>query len=350
MGNVGIIGLFGGNTESYDGQTVKTKNLKKLLDTYTDFCITEVDTWYFRKNPIKLLMETILCLLKCKHIFLLVSVNGMNFYLRFFYVANKIFNRHIYHYIIGSELLNMVEKNQKLVKYLNSLDVNWFEYESGTRFLKENGVTNAYTLPNMKMITPVTNIETSDIKNGTYKFCTFSRVMKEKGITDAIEAAKRINCRYGFNIISLDIYGQIHHEYKDEFLMLIEKNKEFVTYKGVVDSFSSVDILKKYYALLFPTKWPGEGVPGTIIDSFAAGIPVIATDWNANKEILEHNKQGIIYPNKEMSNLEEAILWAINNSQKMEIMREESRKEFQKYKPESIFKIINEKMKENDRE
>lgn len=344
MGKVGIIGLFGSGAESYDGQTVKTKNLKRLLKENTDFEITEVNTGYFRKKPFRLLMDTILCMFKCRHIFLLVSVNGMNFYLRFFYIVNRIFRRHIYHYIIGSELLGMVEKNPGLVKYLNSLEVNWFEYESGTGYLREKGVRNVYTLPNMKMISPVAEVKKYIPEEGVYRFCTFSRVMREKGITDAIEAIGKVNKHYGRNIVHLDVYGQVNRDYEEEFAELVRKNSDSVGYKGTVDSFSSVDTLKNYYALLFPTKWPGEGVPGTVIDAFASGIPVIATDWNANREIIDNGQQGIVYPNEEIRTLDRAIMWAVENGEKMYEMGVSAREKFEEYRPERIYGEIKKKM------
>ena len=105
----------------------------------------------------------------------------------FLYYLNKITHRRIYHYIIGSELLEMVAKNPKFVKYLNALDANWFEYDSGTRYLESQGVTNVTTLPNFKVIQPVENAMPYNAENGVFRYCTFSRVMEEKGITDANE-------------------------------------------------------------------------------------------------------------------------------------------------------------------
>ena len=113
------------------------------------------------------------------------------------------------------------------------------------------------------------------------------------------------------------------------------------------DSQGSVDVLKNYYALLFPTHWVGEGLPGTIIDSFASGIPVIASDWNANKEIIEHNRQGIIYPNQDMKTLKDAIVWSMQETTTMASMRTESRAAFEQYTPNAIWQAIFSKMNES---
>lgn len=340
MEKIGIIGRFGLGHDFYDGQTVKTKNLAWLLEREHRFSIQKVDTYLFRRKNFKLMIDTLKCMLTCKHIFLLVSVNGMNFYLPFLYYLNKLTRRKIYHYIIGSELLEMVSKNPKLVKYLNALTVNWFEYNSGTRYLQEKGVTNAVTLSNFKLLTPVEEAIPYESEAGVYRFCTFSRVMEEKGITDAILAVKDINEKYGKIIAFLDVYGPLEENYREAFQQLLEDNSNCVRYMGVADSTQSVSVLKDYYCLLFPTRWVGEGVPGTLIDAFASGIPVIAADWNANKEILQDGKQGMLYPNQDLQTLKDAVHWAVSNPNEMNRMRIESRNEFDAYTPEAILKTI----------
>ena len=347
---IGIIGKFGANQNMYDGQTVKTKNLANLLQNTGRVEIFKIDTCYFRKRNVKLMLDTLKGMLLCKHIFLMVSVNGMRFYLPFLYWLNKIARRHIYHYIIGSELLEMVREDPGLVRYLNALSVNWFEYESGTRFLESSGVKNVHTLSNFKLLTPVPAPTEYQDEAGIYRFCTFSRVMEEKGITEAIEAVRSINEKMGRVVAVLDIYGPVEACYEKKLDELLAENSNCAAYRGVVDSQSSVDVLKDYYALLFPTRWPGEGVPGTVIDAFAAGIPIIASDWNANREIIDGGKQGLLYPNEIVSTLEDAVYWSVCNPDVMQQMRICSREEFVKYMPDTILNVILNEMEKNELE
>lgn len=344
MKKVAIIGHFGGKESFYDGQTIKTQNLERLLASQSDFSIRRVDTYESRHNKIKLLADTIKALLTCEHIFLLVSVNGMKVYFPLLHYLNRITGKHIYHYVIGSELLALVENDRRLVKYLNSLDANWFEYESGTRRLQQYGVQNVVTVPNFKKITPISEATKYRAEDQSYRFCTFSRVMREKGITEAIEAVARTNEENQKKIVSLDIYGPIDSSYQTEFEELLKSHSDCVTYKGCVDSQKSVDTLKNYYALLFPTRWMGEGFPGTVIDAFAAGLPVIATDWNANKEIIAHMKQGIIYPSGELDTLYDAVSWAVKHVDALDRMRVECRAQFTNYMPETVLALILEAM------
>ena len=341
---VGIIGKFGADGVWVDGQTIKTKNLAMLLEKTEQFSLVKADTCYFKRKNLKLLMDSLRCMFHCKHVFLMVSVNGMKFYLPFLHYLNKITHRKIYHYIIGSELLEMVKEDPKLVKYLNSLAANWFEYDSGTKYLRDQGVENVSTLPNFKVLVPVEKPIDYDQSSDIFRFCTFSRVMEEKGITEAIETVRAINDEQGRICVTLDIYGQIEPCYQLKLNELVLSNSDCVAYKGIVDSQSSVDVLKNYYALLFPTKWAGEGFPGTLVDAFAAGIPVIASDWNANKEIVHNDEQGIIYPNGEMLTLKDAINYSLTEKEKMADMRHKSRREFDRYTPNAILQAILEEM------
>ena len=103
-----------------------------------------------------------------------------------------------------------------------------------------------------------------------------------------------------------------------------------------------MEAIKDYYALLFPTYWDGEGFPGTIVDAFSAGLPVIATDWNCNAEIIENKKNGILYPNEEIRNLTEAIKWMLNNKDSINELKSNCLISAKKYQPdEYIKKIVN---------
>ena len=66
MKKVAIIGHFGGKESFCDGQTVKTKNLERLLASQSDITIRRVDTYLARSNKVKLLAETIGALLDCE--------------------------------------------------------------------------------------------------------------------------------------------------------------------------------------------------------------------------------------------------------------------------------------------
>lgn len=311
---IGIIGHFGGKENILDGQTIKTKILHEELSKATDWKIIKVDTYYKKKNPVKLLIDTFKCLFSTKNIIVLLSGNGMKFYFPILSFFAQKFHTNIYHDVIGGNLDLYVSKYPKFKKYLNSFQINWVETAGMKRKLEEQGIENCEVMPNFKRLSTA-NIDISKQKfSEPYRFCIFSRVMKEKGIEDAIDAIEGINEEAGKEICSLDIYGRIDDGYVERFEKVLKQVTNAIQYKGMVPYDKSVDAIKDYYALLFPTYWKGEGFPGTIVDAFSAGLPVIATNWNCNGEIVSDRVNGILYPNEEIKNLKEGIAYLINNT------------------------------------
>lgn len=118
--------------------------------------------------------------------------------------------------------------------------------------------------------------------------------MKEKGIEDAVNAITTANAELGFQAFSLDIYGQVDKNQTEWFDKLQNNFPEYIRYGGLVSFDKSVEVLKGYFALLFPTYYEGEGFAGTLIDAYSAGVPVIASDWKYNSELVNDNV-GYIY-------------------------------------------------------
>lgn len=342
---ISIIGHFGGNEYFLDGQTVKTKILYDELKEKTNWKILKVDTYYKKKNPIKLIFHTVRAILMSRDIIILLSGNGMKIYFPLLYFCSKSFKKNIYHDVIGGNLDSYVKKYPKYKKYLNEFRCNWVETRGMKNKLEQLGINNCEVIPNFKRLNIVSEEEITRKNNDRkgLKLCTFSRVMREKGISEAIDSVEEINDeKKDGNVFLLDIYGPIDSSYEEEFKAEIANSSNKIKYCGKISFDKSVDILKQYDVLLFPTHWDGEGFPGTIIDAFSAGLPVIATDWNCNSEIVENNINGIVYPNENISDLKSAILYIENNKKKiLKSMQINCIKKSREYLPDKyIYKLI----------
>ena len=341
--NIGIIGRVAKEKDLFDGQTVLTRLFSSELKNRVENSeMYFVDTYNYKKNAIQCFGKTMYVLKKCDYIFILLSRNGLKVYLPLLYYFNKIFHKKIFHRVIGGNLDDLVKKNTTWKKYLNSFEYNYVETQGMKNKLEKLGINNVIVSANFKPINPISNIELLNIineKKNEKRFCIFSRVTKEKGITDAIMAINIVSKELN-KPIYLDIYGPIDSCYKEELDRLLANNKN-VTYKGVVNYNDSVNVLKNYYMLLFPTYWISEGFPGTVIDCLAAGLPIIATDWNYNSEIIKNNVTGLIYKrDSENKNLVKALEYSINNEEKILDMKKNCMKEFEKYTTDKIFKDI----------
>lgn len=312
---IGFIGHLALGKEFFDGQTVKTRTLYYGIVDHIGDRVILVDT-YNRNKPLLLGFQTIKCLAKTRKIVIMLSRNGLRIYLPILYWFVKLFDANIYHCVIGGNDDELLMKHPRWIKYLNSFCANWYESKNLAEEMQKKGINSAKYLPNFKNIQQLSIDELMEekhkwLKKTEFTFCTFSRVTKEKGISDAIIAINKIR-KERHIAIKLDIYGPIEDNYRDEFMELLKK-VDCVEYKGVTESDNSVDTLKTYYGLLFPTYFYGEGFPGTLIDAMCAGIPVIASNWHFNAEIITDGVDGIVYGNQRYPTLCDAILWSINH-------------------------------------
>ena len=88
----------------------------------------------------------------------------------------------------------------------------------------------------------------------------------------------------------------------------MKSQPKYIQYKGTTPSNLSVDTLQHYYLLLFPTYYEGEGLAGTILDSMAAGLPVITTEWHNNSDIIQNAFNGYLTPIKDGQSIANILL------------------------------------------
>jgi L-malate glycosyltransferase len=71
------------------------------------------------------------------------------------------------------------------------------------------------------------------------------------------------------------------------------------------------ELLRKSDIYVMSSEW--EGLSISLIEALASGIPIITTNAGSNKEIIEHEKSGIIVPIKNSHALAEGIFRLIND-------------------------------------
>lgn len=338
---IGIIGHFANGKEFYDGQTVSTRLWRDEFNKRISHKVFEVDTFNYRKRILPILFRWLCCMISCDHIIIILSENGLKVFLPLLYYSNKFFHKKIYHRAIGGNTVNGVIENPKYVKYYNSFEVNWVQSTIMVNQLSERGIKNAEKLENFRNIKPISLINKRMVWGNEFYFCTFSRVTKTKGITEAIVAIANANKLIGNEKrVMLHIYGPIDPDYEEEFYGLLEKYKSFVEYKGAIKAQDAVKVLPNYYFHLFPTVWPGEGFPGTIIDCFNSGLPTIASNWAFNSEFIHNEKNGLIYDWNEPEQLSDLIIKSIELKDKYLDYVKENLKEAEKYSCENVMSKI----------
>ena len=163
--------------------------------------------------------------------------------------------------------------------------------------------------------------------------------MREKGIEDAVQAVTSANNELGYRAFSLDIYGQVDQAQAEWFAHLRQTFPDNIRYAGIVPFDKSVDILKHYFALLFPTYYQGEGFAGTLIDAYAAGVPVIASDWKYNAELVS-KAVGVVYPTEDQIALVEILKAVAVNPTILLNKKQTCLRETKIYRPEQAIREL----------
>lgn len=342
MKKVCIIGHFGKGENLLNGQTIKTKIIEKeLKDHFNEEEISCIDTHGGFKVLIKVIIQSIESLKYCQNIIILPGENGLRIFVPLLVIFNKLFYRKLHYVVIGGWLSKFIINKKFLSYFLKKFNYIYVETYTMKKDLEKMGFHNVLVVPNCKELKILKKEELIYNKKEPLKLCTFSRVMKEKGIEEAINAVKNVNTLENRVVFSLDIYGQIDKNQFDWFEKLKKDFPGYINYYGMIPYDKSTDVLKEYYALLFPTYYEGEGFAGTIIDAFAAGVPVVASDWKYNKEIISNWKTGIVTKNS----LVVELIHILEYKDKWEKMKLECIMEAYKYLPEIALRPLFEKLR-----
>lgn len=333
MKKICVIGHFGFGENMLNGQTIKTKIVTTELERQLGAeQIIKIDTHGIARNFPKIIIQMLKAFKQCQSIIIFPAQNGIRLFVPLCVWLNKIFHRKIHYVVIGGWLNDFLNGHKMIEKKLACFEGVYVETYSMKKKLDNRGFDNIFIMPNFKNIKILKEEELVYNTEKPYKVCTFSRVMREKGIEEAIEAVKYVNEKYNKIIFELDIFGQIDSEQVAWFDNLKMRFPEYVSYKGLVPFEQSVEVLKSYYALLFPTYYEGEGFAGTLIDAMASGIPTIASDWKYNREIVIPGKTGVLVKAKNQEELNEALENSVSDS--WILLKKECIKEAQNYFPE----------------
>lgn len=129
------------------------------------------------------------------------------------------------------------------------------------------------------------------IVGDTVRFNYIGRILKDKGVDDYIEVAKRIKQKYSaveFNMIGFIEPTEIHYEND---LRLLQS-------QGIINYHGSQNDVKPFIARSHATIHPsiyGEGMSNVLLESASSGRPLITTDNAGCKETVSDGETGYIY-------------------------------------------------------
>ena len=299
--------LIGGihlNHKPTCGETMKNQLFLKRFNELFEKVIP-VDTFQWQKHP-WCLVKMFFVLLFNPNAKVIISGSGASRFLINFLYKFPI-NKNAYFWVVGGDLPIAVQNGKYNINALNNLVFIPVQGRSMITDLNGLGVKNAIFVPNSKPITYHPSI-TQHGQEQLFRFVFLSRIHHEKGIREIAEAATKLD-NIGFKgKYIIDFYGAKDAEFAEEFERILKTNNA-LSYKGYLDltTDKGYDLLSTYDMMLFPTYWRGEGFPGVVLDANIAGVPIIASNWNLNTEVIENNQTGIIIPTHDSEALFEAM-------------------------------------------
>lgn len=340
--NVLLIATTADKRDRLDGETVKCKLLRDYLYSIAEINVQSVDTDNWKKHVIYLFFAIIRLYVWSDVIVLSSADNGAHIFLKFLRLINS--KKKVYYFVIGGSLSRNIKNKKWNIKEYKNIKRIYVESRLLDTELKAFGLTNVSVLKNFRKIK---EFESQYKCTDDLKFVYYGRVIKEKGIEQAIDLITKLNIE-GFKC-TLDIYGQITDVYYE---LIQSKFTNEINYKGVISPDNKVEyeILSQYDVFIFPTEYPGECLPGALIDSYIAGLAVLASNWRYAKEYINDGENGIIFQfqdyndmyNKSKELFDKKELLRFKNNSKMmskEYMIDNVLNEFKK----EILEIVDEK-------
>lgn len=333
-----VLGAFGFQSPSFDGQTIKTRNLLSLLKekgVSVDFFDTQ-DLKTNRTSSIKMFWK----IANCDLLFYLPAQNSLKFIFPLVFFIAKLFNTRIHYFVVGGWLKEFLEDKpkhrHKLMKIAGIHCETMFMQKS---LVESYGFNNVDVFPNFR----VNNfVPTAHHENTKLHLVFMARVIKMKGLDLIFHLGETILVKGLQSNITVDFYGPQQNEDGDVKYFNDNISKfPFMRYHGPLEPSDIYHTLEKYDAMLLPTHFFTEGLPGSILDAYISGIPVIVTKWKHATEFVDDGKTGIIIPFEDNGTaLEEAVLRLYNNTTLLNQMKSFAHNKWHEYSSERAWELL----------
>jgi glycosyltransferase involved in cell wall biosynthesis len=189
-------------------------------------------------------------------------------------------------------------------------------------------------LPANKLVVKPPFIDTDfGVGSGKGGYVLFvGRLSEEKGIVTLLEAWKSLAGRIPLRLAG----GGPLKDY------VLEKAAAIpgVQYLGFQSRQQINQLMQNACALVFPSEWY-EGVPRTILESFAAGTPVIASGMGNMQNLVDDHRTGLHFQPGNSADLAAKVNWMLDHPNEWWTIRQSARKEYEaKYTAERNYELL----------
>lgn len=292
MSKVLVLGYFGYTTNQLDGQTVKTRDVyrltvEQLLNQKVDF----YDTQEFQTKKLSIL-KMFWKVARCETLFYLPAHNNLKWIFPFIYCLSVVCRVKIHYFVVGGwlrEFITNLPIHRYMLKRIAGIHT---ETQQLKRELEEYyQFRNVDIFPNFRFF----DFQPIPQEHQKLRLVFMARVTQQKGLDWIFALATYIQENHLQDRFSITFFGPINEEDKAYFETGIAQYP-FVEYKGALQPTEIHETLSQYDVMLLPTHFFTEGLPGSIVDAYISGIPVIVTEWKHAREFVDDGLTGYTIP------------------------------------------------------
>ncbi len=253
----------------------------------TSGSVTNLPPWRIRANYLMRFLRITKGALKnirrSDVVFLILASYSAISMASFFWVVCKIARKPLVVRITGGDLSRCYLNYGAAARWLSSH--TWMR--SSLVYVETQGLHRMFSdwhnfrwFPNTRDIKPPAAIRRSKINNLIF----LARLHMDKGLAEALDA-----CRHLPEGCHLNIFGPAM---SDTDFSLFDVHPK-ATYGGVLDPAEVPRVMNEHDLLLFPS-YMNEGYPGSILEAFQCGVPVVAAKMGGVPELVEHEESGLL--------------------------------------------------------
>lgn len=162
----------------------------------------------------------------------------------------------------------------------------------------------------------------SPLPDGPVTFLMLSRLLRDKGVLEFVEAARRVKCEIPDTRFILVGEADKNPEAIPECLLEEWRSEGVVEVRGFTTEPEAQYAASHVYVL--PT-FHREGIPRGILEAMSSARPVITTDTPGCREAVAHGRNGLFIPPRDVEALAEAMLSLARDRQRIQEMGEAGR-------------------------
>ena len=248
--------------------------------------------------------------------------------------------------------------SQKIIKYACGL-VNAAIVQSDCLRNQFKGLINenkVYVIPNT--VDNLFNDLDRSNKSKTPQILFFGHLTKAKGYTDVVKVIPKVaenfpdvkflfcgNIKRGEPGVKYNQLTKDRILYEDPFIVEAEiknsKYKKNYHNLGIVSGENKLNLIRQSWLFVLPSY--SEGFSRSILESMAAGLPILTTPVGANKDVIKNNYNGILVNPGDIESIGDSIVDLLENQELRHTLSENGKVIFKNEFKES--KVVNKYVK-----